>query len=83
MKKPVSRVVSQEHNRELISAKQTARMLGVHPNTLCKWRIRGIGPRYMKIGQKIIYRVSDIDDWLGRRTYDNTTQYGNDHGKRG
>ena len=51
-------------------------MLDVHPNTLCKWRIRGSGPRYIKTGERVRYRLSDIEVWLGSRTYSNTAQYG-------
>src|SRR5947207_11043126 len=59
----------------LISAKQAARMLGLHPNTLCKWRISGTGPRYVKTGRSVKYRLSDIENWLMGRTFSNTSQY--------
>jgi predicted DNA-binding transcriptional regulator AlpA len=58
-----------------ISAKQAARMLGLHPNTLCKWRISGTGPRYIKAGRTVKYRVTEIENWLGNRTFSHTAQY--------
>jgi excisionase family DNA binding protein len=61
---------------ELLSTKEAARLLGVHYNTMSKWRIRGIGPRFVKIGTAIRYRRSDIETWLRNRTYSNTTEYG-------
>jgi excisionase family DNA binding protein len=59
----------------LISSKEAARLLGIHFNTLCKWRIRGVGPRFVKAGTAIRYRRSDIETWLQNRTYSNTTEY--------
>jgi excisionase family DNA binding protein len=60
----------------LLCTKEAARLLGVHHNTLCKWRIRGIGPRFIKAGTTVRYRRSDIEAWLQSRTYENTTEYG-------
>lgn len=31
------------------------------PKTLDRWRQRGIGPRFLKIGGHIVYRLSDIE----------------------
>jgi excisionase family DNA binding protein len=60
---------------QLLSTKEAARLLGIHYNTMCKWRIRGIGPRFVKVGTAIRYRESDIEEWLQNRTYSNTTEY--------
>ena len=60
----------------LLCTKEAARLLGVHHNTLCKWRIRGVGPRFIKAGNTVRYRRSDIEVWLQSRTYENTTEYG-------
>jgi excisionase family DNA binding protein len=59
----------------LLSTKEAARLLAIHHNTLCKWRIRGVGPRFVKAGHVIRYRRSDIEAWLQSRTYENTTEY--------
>jgi len=31
------------------------------PKTLDRWRQRGTGPRFLKIGGHIIYRLSDVE----------------------
>ncbi len=59
---------------ELVPAKLAARLLGVHQNTLCKWRIAGRGPRFVKMGRRVAYRLSDIEKWANQRTYSNTAQ---------
>jgi hypothetical protein len=37
----------------LLSAKEAARLLGVNQNTLCKWSIRGVEPRFVKAGTTV------------------------------
>jgi excisionase family DNA binding protein len=69
--------VSSNSNKDtvgLLSTKEAARLLGVHHNTLCKWRIRGVGPRFIKAGNTVRYRGSDIEAWLQNRTYSNTAE---------
>jgi helix-turn-helix protein len=33
----------------------------ISPRTLEQWRWQGRGPRYLKIGGRVVYRVSDIE----------------------
>ena len=39
-------------------------MLGLSRGTLANWRAEGRGPRYVKLGKDVLYRVSDIESWL-------------------
>ena len=41
-----------------------AEMLGLSRGTLANWRAEGRGPRYIKLGKDVLYRVSDIESWL-------------------
>ena len=34
---------------------------GLAPKTLDRWRQRGIGPRFLKIGGHVVYRKQDIE----------------------
>ena len=36
----------------LLNAKEVARILGIHPNTLWKWRNKGYGPMPVEIGAR-------------------------------
>jgi predicted site-specific integrase-resolvase len=47
-------------NDPLSTESDTAPKLGVEPATLRKWRTRGRGPVYAKIGGKIRYKLSDV-----------------------
>lgn len=52
----------------LLDEATAARMLGVKPGTLRNWRFRRIGPAYVKIGRRPMYRPRALDAWLDRRT---------------
>jgi predicted DNA-binding transcriptional regulator AlpA len=49
---------------ELLSPDQLAAELDVSPRTLPGWRLRGLGPPYVKVGALVRYRRSDVDAWL-------------------
>jgi hypothetical protein len=53
--------------REYISEKQVGELFPIAPSTLKTWRCRKIpGPPYSKIGDRIIYKVSDLHDFFNR-----------------
>ena len=56
----------------LLSTKQAARMIGVSDRTLEDWRLRGIGPRFVKIGRLVRYRPADVVSFVDRPTFRNT-----------
>jgi hypothetical protein len=47
-----------------ISAEDAARYLGHAPKTLAMWRVRGIGPRFRKVGGRIFYFRRDLDAFI-------------------
>jgi len=63
----------------LLSTKEAARFLSVHPNTLVKWRIYGGGPNFVHLSRrKVGYRRSAIELFVQRRTFNTTAQRGVD-----
>lgn len=48
----------------LIDTRQAASLLGVSPETLRAWRVRGQGPAWHKLGKACRYARSDIDAFL-------------------
>jgi excisionase family DNA binding protein len=50
-----------------MTQKQVAEMLGLSTATLEGWRIRGKGPRYLKLGRCVRYLVADLEAWIERR----------------
>ena len=53
-----------------------APLLGVKPGTLEVWRFKGIGPRFVKCGSRVIYRLRDINEYLDLRTRKSTADPG-------
>ena len=43
------------------------------PRTLEQWRWRGVGPRYLKIGHRVIYPIEFIETYEAERVHQNTT----------
>ena len=58
-----------------LSATDAAEYLGVSPATLAKWRVSGGGPQYIKLGRRVRYKRSELDDYASRRTYPHTSAY--------
>ncbi len=42
------------------------------PRTLEQWRWRGIGPRYLKIGGRVIYPLAEVEAFEAARLHQNT-----------
>ncbi|MGS1120707.1 helix-turn-helix transcriptional regulator [Rhodanobacter sp. UC4436_H3] len=52
-----------------VTTKVAAEYLGVSVRTLEDWRAKGKGPKYMRIGHRIRYEISELDTFIaaGRR----------------
>jgi len=35
----------------------------ISPRTVERWRQQRVGPRYLKLGGRVLYRLSDIEAW--------------------
>lgn len=61
--------------QQLTDTHQAAEILGgLKPNTLEGWRVQGKGPRYVKIGRLVRYRIEDLNAWLEAQTRTSTSQ---------
>jgi predicted DNA-binding transcriptional regulator AlpA len=47
---------------------------GVSVSTLEKWRVAGIGPRFLKLGRLVRYAEADIESWLASRRVASTSE---------
>ncbi len=47
--------------------------LGLSARTLEKHRCFGTGPKYFKLGGRIVYEITDLDAWAGMGRRDSTT----------
>lgn len=60
----------------LLSQQDVAPLLGLSTKTLEAWRVRGGGPKFVRVGRLIRYRRRDIQDWLQARTVSSTSEVG-------
>lgn len=51
-----------------LTTEEAAAYLRLQPGTLEVWRCRGRGPKYQKIGRRVIYDQTDLDDYASANT---------------
>ena len=56
----------------LLGPGDVADYLGIPVKTLYQWRYKGAGPRAVRVGRHLRYRLEDVDGWL---------RAGGDHGR--
>ena len=63
---------------ELLSTNQAARLLGIRPQTLRKWRLIGKGPRYVRLGAnqqaRVSYSLEAVQEWIEAHTFRSTSE---------
>ncbi len=68
---------TQQHSTDPTTKLETPRAadyLGLSPTTLETWRVHGKGPRFLKLGRRVLYRVSDLDAYLDSCVRGSTTE---------
>lgn len=55
---------------------EASRFVGLSIQTLEKHRMYGTGPRYSKIGGRVIYRVDDLQTWVNNAAKTSTSDPG-------
>ena len=53
---------SPSENRSLTDV-EVAERLGVSRFTVRSWRLKGVGPRFLKMGRAVRYRSQDVDEY--------------------
>ena len=53
---------SSSQNRILTDV-EVAERLGVSRFTVRSWRLKGVGPRFLKMGRAVRYRSEDVDEY--------------------
>ena len=57
-----------ENPPELVDEGRAAEFLGMRPQTLGLWRHKATGPTYIKVGNAVRYRMSDLAEYLEQQT---------------
>lgn len=62
--------------KNYLDTKAAAAYLGVTSKTLERWRWKGGGPEYFKVGARVMYRGDLLDEWLETRRRRSTSDAG-------
>ena len=54
---------AQPSDRRTLTDVEVAARLGVSRFTVRSWRLKGVGPRFMKMGRAVRYRPQDVDEY--------------------
>ena len=49
-----------------------ARRWAMSPRSLERWRWTGVGPRFLKVGGRVVYRLADIEAYEAERLHEST-----------
>ncbi len=60
--------------KDFLTTRQAAELLGLKPNTLEIWRLRGTGPKFCKFSRAVRYRLTDLETYIQARTRTSTSQ---------
>ncbi len=57
-----------------VDTKGAAERIGLAVKTLENMRTRGDGPKFMKLGRAVRYRLADLDAWMAARVMSSTSE---------
>jgi predicted DNA-binding transcriptional regulator AlpA len=58
----------------LSSQRQAALAMHVSERTLERWRVAGDGPKHVRLGRSIRYRLTDIEAYIASRVVSSTSE---------
>ncbi len=57
-----------------LTQNEAAELLRLSPRTLERHRVAGTGPKFTKLGRRVVYRVSELETWATERTFASTAE---------
>lgn len=67
-------MTQQSRETRRLDTKQAADYLNLSPNTLSRWRWSGDGPRFVKLGRAVRYRIEDLDAFVEQGVRNSTSE---------
>ena len=59
-----------------LAEQQAAEYLGISVYSLRRWRVYGGGPRFLKMGSRVVYPLSELDDYQAACLRRSTSDHG-------
>jgi predicted DNA-binding transcriptional regulator AlpA len=63
------------NQKQWLTPKEAVKEYGIGLSTWAKYRLRGRGPAFAKLGEKVLYNRADIEAWLKSKRVANTSQH--------
>ena len=60
--------------RRVLNEQELAERWGVSIKTLQRWRCTALGPRFLKLGNRVGYRVEDVEQYERRVSRNSTSE---------
>lgn len=61
-----------------LTTEKLAEFLNISTQTLNKWRWEGKGPRFIKLGSRVVYDMADVEAYIASQVRSSTTSSGRD-----
>jgi predicted DNA-binding transcriptional regulator AlpA len=61
--------------KPVLSTPEAAAYVGLSESTLNKMRCFGGGPRYAKVGARVVYPIAELDSWLNSKLRGSTSEH--------
>jgi excisionase family DNA binding protein len=58
----------------LLTQSEAAELLRLSERTLERFRVSGIGPKFVRMGKSVRYRPADVEAWLASRVVGSTSE---------
>lgn len=52
--------------QELLTIEEVSELTRIPVNTLYHYRATGQGPKSARLGRRVVYRHSDVEDWIAK-----------------
>ena len=62
-------------NQKWLNTIEAAGYIGLKAGTLEVWRSQGKGPRYVKLGRRVVYETKDLDAFAASRAVETRDTY--------
>lgn len=59
--------------KHFLDTAEAAELLSLAPGTLQKWRVKGGGPEFRKLGSRVVYPVESLLAWVNARPLKKST----------
>jgi len=65
---------SRDQLDELLTEQSAAERLHLSVKTLQAWRVRGFGPAFVRLGRRVLYRTSSLQEYIEANTFNSTSE---------